>query len=686
MSRVLTSFSVICFLACGGGGGTALEGLDVPQDQEIDADVQGPAEDVGAGVEQDIVTEQGEGAAQPACEEGEPCDDHDPCTFGEKCIGGVCTGGTQYFCDDGRECTQDLCDGLGNCSFVLKAGTCLIAGVCYQDGDEAPDNPCTKCAPEVDAAKWTPSDDGKACVPQLDLCTEAKGGVCNAGKCSPVDASPVSCEDNNLCTNDYCDPAKGCVYEPLSGIECFLDSACEPGVCVEGKCVVPQWASCDDGNPCTADICDVDGCKNVSLSGVPCDDGSVCTLDDVCIDGECIGAPLNCNDGNICTLDGCHPVTGCFHDIQDNACCEGGVSICDDGDVCTDDGCDPVTLECFHVYNEAACDDKDPCTKQDKCQQGKCIGIQIDCNDNNPCTLDFCQAGTCVNQPLSGVPCDDGLECSVGDHCVDGECVADKSQCVCEPTFSQTVNKFTKMSIASTGYPGDGLNVDENPATCAPSGSCSGGIDNALGPIASIGNQDIQKSLDKGEVLVLLEHKGFRTDGKPYVLAVYAARKLDPSNPNCNVQTDVCKYLVDKASFDDDCNPLVSFDNAKIVGNKLTAGGKGYVFPFELPLIGSATLTLTLYFARVEAEVTVVGSQIVYIKGILAGAVPKQQIKDAIMALPPEVELPLPKEQIIALIDALVQADIDGDGDGKKESASIGIKFEGIAGYITGVF
>ncbi len=97
------------------------------------------------------------------------------------------------------------------------------------------------------------------------------------------------------------------------------------------------------------------------------------------------------------------------------------------------------------------------------------------------------------------------------------------------------------------------------------------------------------------------------------------------------------------------------------------------------------TLTITLYDARIEADGVVSGDQVTFIQGILAGAVPKQQLKDAIAALPPEVELPMPKEQIIALLDLLVQADMDGNGDGQKESASIGIRLEGIAGLITGL-
>lgn len=625
----------------------------------------------------------------PTCIEGEPCDDLDPCTYGERCQKGECKGGVKYECDDGRPCTLDSCDGKGNCKFELAQGYCLINGLCRKAGERDEHDPCRVCDPNIAVDQWTAAAEGEICAPNLDPCLVApKGGRCKQGTCEPITVEKESCDDQNPCTKDECIEGLGCIHSPISTGECILESACEPGVCIEGQCVVPEGQSCDDHNPCTQDLCDpILGCSHVALDNVPCDDGSVCTVFDTCKEGKCVGEPLNCNDGNICTLDACHPVTGCYHEVLDNACCEAGASICDDGNVCTDDSCNPTTLECEYTFNQAACDDHDPCTILDACEKGVCKGRPMDCEDGNPCTLDLCSQGKCIHTPLDGLPCDDGLECSTFDHCENGVCVADKSGCLCTPTFSPSVSKVTSLSISASGNPGDGLDLDQNPSTCAPQTNCSSGVDNSLGPIASLGNSDIQKGLDSGQILLLFEHRGLRTDGKPYTLALYAGKGLDPSNPSCDFQHDKCKYLVDSASFDADCNPKVAFDNAKIVSGKLTAGGKDYSFPFELPLLGNVTLTINLYYARIEAQVTVVGNEVKAIQGILGGAVPKQELKDAIMALPKEVEdqLPLPKEQIVELLDLLVQADIDGDGDGKKESASIGIKFSGISGLITGV-
>jgi hypothetical protein len=288
----------------------------------------------------------------------------------------------------------------------------------------------------------------------------------------------------------------------------------------------------------------------------------------------------------------------------------------------------------------------------------------------------------------NGTVCDDGQECSTGDHCEAGQCVADESQCLCDPTFHPSASKIVALSIADTGYPGDGLDLDGDPTTCQPeTNGCSDGIDNALGPLAGIplANDAIKKSIDEGNLILVFEHRNLKTDGTAYGLAFYTA-KLAGSNPTCDVQAATCDYVADHNVFDHDCNPLVLLDNAKISGSKLTAGGKSYTFPFDLPLAGIA-LHLDLYFARVEATVTISGDKVTSMSGILAGAAPKEQIKSAVQALPDDqIPAPFTKQQILDLLDGLVVPDIDGDGDGVKESASLGIKFNAIGGRVVGIY
>ena len=70
--------------------------------------------------------------------------------------------------------------------------------------------------------------------------------------------------------------------------------------------------------------------------------------------------------------------------------------------------------------------------------------------------------------------------------------------------------------------------------------------------------------------------------------------------------------------------------------------------------------------------------------GLLGGAVKKENLKSAIDALPADA-LPLPPSQVAPLIDTLIQNDIDTDGDGVADAASIGIALTAIATNLVGL-
>jgi uncharacterized repeat protein (TIGR01451 family) len=102
-----------------------------------------------------------------------------------------------------------------------------------------------------------------------------------------------------------------------------------------------------------------------------CDDLNYCTEYEECLDGECIGQPINgCPDGSACTIDGCDPQTGCTYEP---------VTCGDDGNPCTDVDCDPLT-GCFHRSSPAgmACSDNNACTGGDACNGvGSCAGTPL---------------------------------------------------------------------------------------------------------------------------------------------------------------------------------------------------------------------------------------------------------------------------------------------------------------------
>ena len=378
-----------------------------------------------------------------------PCDDLDPCTLQDQCVGGMCVGTGAADCEDGNPCTTDYCDPMAGCTHVTNAVSCddgnactfgdkCQGGTCAAgqqvaciDGNPCTDDSCDPGAGCLFEPNTLPCDDGNACTTD-DHCA---GGACMSDQ-------PVACDDGNPCTKDICLPNGGCAAEPTAGPcddgdACTVSDACSAGQCASG---LPL--NCDDGNPCTTDSCDVEsGCTH-AVNDLPCSDSNPCTIDDVCQEGMCApGAALECDDDNVCTTDYCEPATGCsFHtntlpcndgdicttnDECSQGACQGGAPLpCNDGNPCTVDSCAPE-FGCTFTPGEGACDDSNACTEEDHCSGGFCVGGKLaECSDGNPCTSDGCDIDAgCINLGLD-IPCSDGNACTAGDWCVEGECTA----------------------------------------------------------------------------------------------------------------------------------------------------------------------------------------------------------------------------------------------------------------------
>ncbi len=332
------------------------------------------------------------------------CNDDNACSFNDRCIGGSCVGDAAT-CDDGDPCTVDSCDTNAGCIFVgAPAGlacddgnpctaddACDAAGVCAGAGIACDDgNACTVDVCGADGlCASTPAADGLVCS-DGDACTI--GDSCLAGACVGV---TESCNDDDDCTVDSCDPTVGCVFEPAApGTGCDDDDACTADdVCSGGVCSgLPT--TCDDGDPCTVDSCGPGGVCQVEAggNGTTCDDGDGCTVNDECIGGICSGAPLDCSDDDPCTVDLC----------TNNECqatplvcgagrtCVAGVCVLDDSCVaCADqDDCEGDTL-CVELDTGMrcvpACDEDGGCADGAFCAQ-TVAGEAICLVDEGPCS------------------------------------------------------------------------------------------------------------------------------------------------------------------------------------------------------------------------------------------------------------------------------------------------------------
>jgi cysteine-rich repeat protein len=384
-----------------------------------------------------------------AANNGKPCDDDDPCTLGDSCQDGTCLAGPAVNCNDGNPCTDDACSPGQGCTHLPGSGPCNDGDVCTLgdlcqagacvggNGTLSCDdnNPCTDdgCDPDVGCtfvANQAACSDGNACT---------LGDHCDNKVCVPT--GQPSCDDDNLCTNDACDAAQGCIHLLNSvpcndGDKCTTDDICQLGECVGGGGLV-----CDDSNPCTADSCAPKiGCQFTPVNGA-CDDGNACTLNEQCGNGLCIaGAMLGCDDTNVCTTDSCDPESGCIYAFNNAACsdddictinesCVAGQCVsesmlaCDDENPCTDDSCDPET-GCVHTPNQADCSDDNACTAGDHCQGGECLTTgMLTCDDANLCTNDNCDPDVGCVYSANNNPCDDGNLCTENDACANGKCV-----------------------------------------------------------------------------------------------------------------------------------------------------------------------------------------------------------------------------------------------------------------------
>lgn len=356
--------------------------------------------------------------SNPLKEAGAACDDGQDCTHSDSCsITGYCNG-TTYSCYDAKSCTDDLCDGIGGCNHPVKTGWCLIEETCRVDGSVNPSTPCLICDFDRDADAWT-NNDGQACS-DSNQCTS--GDICEGGACV---GSAYSCNDNLWCTSDSCDGVGGCINLLVSP-SCLID-----GVCYNNNTSNPE-------NTCMRcnGLVDSDS-WSPRIEGDDCNDGDQCSHSDKCLSGTCTGTGYECADEHDCTADSCDGHGGCSFLIMSNKCLIDGE--CADGNQTNPDNtcqkCVPGTNQtAWTAQNEGGtCDDSDPCTINDYCSGGTCMGGPSPCNDGFECTEDSCDpADGCTNVLSEGWCLIDNVCYTLGETSLTNSCL------MCIPESSDT--------------------------------------------------------------------------------------------------------------------------------------------------------------------------------------------------------------------------------------------------------
>lgn len=224
------------------------------------------------------------------------------CGAGTLCEAGKCIAATGCASDKDCKASNQVCDTATKvCVDCLSTVDCGAGLSCVAHKCTAQ----TKCGSSKDCPAVCDKASGTCvdCLTDTDCKAEQFCGadkachadVCSASVCSAQGffacaangaayAAPVLCDDGSLCTIDTCDTTLGCKFTPQpDGTVCGGDgSTCGAlSKCQSGKCQLVQTAGCDDGNVCTADVCDpTKGCTHTPQTGAKCTankDGSPCT-------------------------------------------------------------------------------------------------------------------------------------------------------------------------------------------------------------------------------------------------------------------------------------------------------------------------------------------------------------------------------------------------------------------------
>ncbi|MDP6943430.1 MAG: hypothetical protein QF464_04715, partial [Myxococcota bacterium] len=400
------------------------------------------------------------------------CDDDNACTV-DSCVtsdegkntinvNGVtsteCTN-TAFICNDNVDCTVGICDPAEGCVYTPDDGECDDAGRCetatcdpvegcvYEPSTTLPD--CSCCVPHGELGCGDPAVEDFVCNESgmASCCSFEWNLQCAMWASGPSETwcGPNHCQDG-LC--NYYEAGMGCVDEENSLMQEYSpdcdnkdEEDCQTILCCSSD------SDCDDGNPCTRDLCVADDyfdpgnigpnarCLHIEaeLAGVDdaevCDDGVECTIDSCgycnfnwCDTPDCVHEYVDelCpdTDGNPCTYPRCWESggnsDGCSDDLSIAEQHEVDGTVCDDGDLCTADD------QCQDGQCISSCDDGIDCTLDSCDEQGSCLSTPSDvvCDDDNPCTLDVCdvELGECDHSNIVG-GCDDANVCTADDWC-----------------------------------------------------------------------------------------------------------------------------------------------------------------------------------------------------------------------------------------------------------------------------
>lgn len=334
-----------------------------------------------------------------------------------------------------------------------------------------------------------------------------------------------------------------------------------------------------------------------------------------------------------------------------------------------------------------------PACEHRECGDDGCGGICGDCGPSCNCVDGMCDCGApdCEGKEcgpdglggLCGVCVDDQL-------CHDGKCVGPGTDCPMLGSGSCQRAMLLKASLEANA--GGGLDLDDNPETCAPAGDCSDGVDNGFAAVMPA----ILSLLPESPVFfeafyghgtfLQFSSSEWELDGKSFDLAGTVGRP-DASSGECVWVTGQCFSCVPQDGADFwSCETPMSFDNAKVLDGILTAGGPDSLALLQAPVLPGVVLPVSVWYASIQAKaVPLDGGGFRLEQGLLAGAVRKDTLMEAVDYMPEPLLSGAEKDALKEAIDTLAVADIDSDEDGEKEAISMAFHFTTLPGTSVGL-
>ncbi len=334
-----------------------------------------------------------------------------------------------------------------------------------------------------------------------------------------------------------------------------------------------------------------------------------------------------------------------------------------DGRVCGSDGCDGVC---------GVCDPAEECLEVEG--GGSVCSCQPQC-EGKDCGPDGCGGvcGTCG----AGCSCDEHQSCF---------------QACTPPAAPSTAWKVTSLQLSTGGQEGMGLDLDFDPATCAPAGDCESGIDNALALLFKILETELGLSgyamdlMDIGDLVIIAELDGLELGGGVFEVPLHDGVPTE-SMDACDLQHEVCGFDLLDSGFDlEACAAVRRFDACYVDGGRLTIERKEGPLPVTVRLSGEEEVIAWVHWARVEVPVDIGPDGGLTAAGwpILGGAIQEAallKIADELWTGGLRIGTPpLTTEDL----GAILTPDIDLDGDDTPDAFSFGIQLDALPAKIGG--